>query len=169
MKLLFLGLLFLTLDIRLDVGSIAVNFLPEFIGYYLMYKGFLEMQEGCPRFRGIKPWVMGLGIYSGVLFAVDLLGIALGGDLIMWILRLLATIARFYVTYTLARGMADLQAPGSEKLMTMWQYWAIFATVSHMVSWLPLVGMVALVAAGILAIGFVVAFYKLWKAWEQEK
>lgn len=168
MKLLFMGLLFLTLDIRIGLGNFTVNLMPEFVGYYLLHQGFLEMKKVCPRFRPMRPWVMGLGIYSGAIFALELLGISVGGDLIMWILQLLALAAGFYVTYVLARGMGDLKVPGHEKLVTMWQYWAIFAAVSHMVSWLPLVGMVAMVAAAILAVVFTATFYKIWKAWEQE-
>ena len=45
MKLLFWGLLFSLLDWKVTIGSMLVEILPDFIGYFLMMKGLESLQE----------------------------------------------------------------------------------------------------------------------------
>lgn len=171
MDKLFLGLLFLTVDIRIGLGNMTVDLLPNFAGYLLLGKGFEALQGAVPRFQPIKPWTTALAVYSGALFGLDLLGISFESDLVMWLLGLAAMAAGFYVSHVLVMGIGDLERSnavdlGSGKLKTMWLYWVIFAIISYLIIWLPLVGTVATVASAILAIAFLLTFYKTKNAWE---
>lgn len=172
MKNLFLGLLFLTIDFKIGLGRISINILPDFAGYLLLSKGFEEMKGQSARFASVQPWTTALAVYSGVLFGAELLGITFGSRIVMWALNLGAMAAGFYGSRVLVLGIGDLEQAnnldlGSGRLKVIWLYWAILEGIRQLIRWIPLVGNVAAVAAIILALAFLAAFYKTKNAWER--
>ena len=65
MNQIFLGMLFVFLDLTLNINNCTIDFLPDFVGYILMMKGLREMESESACFTKSRPWAMGWRFIPG--------------------------------------------------------------------------------------------------------
>ena len=145
---LFLGFLFILLDVPITVGSAVIGLLPDFIGYLLIRKALEERDDVW------RHGAFALLLVSVVLFAADLVakgtmgtlifgGVALAADLVMLLMLR-------HVTVKDAR---------------LWMLLPVLACVhilAVLLSWVPVVGTVCRIADLLVSLCFLAAAYPYW-------
>ncbi len=162
---LCVGILFLTLDFFVSLGSMKIGLLPDFLGYYLILRGMQDLEGQCPRFRKLQPLAIGLAALSLAPFFMDILGMRTQISLVSIALGGLEQVARLVMVHQLVKGVLDLEkqrglALQGARLRALWLAWMLVSTLAWLCGWMPLVGTAAAFAAGILAICLLIAFYK---------
>ena len=61
----------------MDVSSLQL--LPDWVGFILLYAACNELESESDMFQKPRPFCLGLAVYTGILWLLDLLGI--GADL----------------------------------------------------------------------------------------
>ena len=141
---LFLGLIFILLDIEIPVGSAVLNLIPDFIGYFLMMKGLEEREDSW------RHGAFGLMLVSLVLFVADLVVKDAGIQVVFWGVELAAEI----VMLLLVRRII-----GNRKgIKELFPVLACMRALSMLLGWVPLVGTVCAVANMVVAVCFLAAY-----------
>lgn len=161
MKKIFIGLLFISLDLNITLSFFTLNLIPAFVGYILIFLGLDEEFE-CPSLAGSRTIAVASAILSAAMWVVGLLGYGMAFPL--------GAILQLLITYRLVL-WAEEQAPD--------QNWDSVQKRRFRLSWYALAGTTAAViilnrvsmglgmvwaVAGIAAlIYYIYTFYKLWK------
>lgn len=164
MEKICLGVLFLMLDFFVNLGAMKIGLLPDFLGYWLILRGMQDLEQQCPRFRKLQPLAIGLTALGLVPFFMDVLALRAQISMFTIAMRLAEQAARLFMVGMLVKGVQDMEkqhgfALQGDKLRTLWLAWAVVSTLTWLLSWIPLVGTVAAVAGGILAICLLIAFF----------
>ena len=116
MKRIFIGLVFILLNLNIDIGSIRIGFIPDFLGYIMIYKGLGELEDKSENFNNAKRFCIPLAIYSGIIYVINILGINFAEDsfddngyIIFIIFELTASIMSLYILYGIIKGINDLE------------------------------------------------------------
>ena len=179
MKPVFWGFFFLFLNFNLIVNGHVLNVLPPFVGCWLLYRGFEEMAAESDKFDSLRPFALGLGIYTALIWVGDLLGMG-SESWISSLLGLAATIAELYIAWGLiqclreveARRQADLNTPAVHKAWTVLLVTQIAGFVIRMLLWIrawslaTLLSIVCIVAGLVGIVLFLVAVWRAGKCYE---
>ena len=103
MDSIFYGLVLILLDVKIN----GVSLIPNFIGYYLVYRGLGHLANESRHFAELKPWCVGMGIYTALTFAASLFHVRWGSA--ATVLTLVSTVVFLYIHYRLIQGVQDLQ------------------------------------------------------------
>ena len=79
MKTVFWGFFLILLNFNLSFNSHVLNLLPDFAGYLLLYRAGEALAEENRRFGQLRPFEMGMAVYTGLLWVGDLLGVTSSG------------------------------------------------------------------------------------------
>lgn len=111
MKKLFWGWLLILLDFNLQTKSNGVvthslNVLPDFVGWLLVLSalGLLAAESGL--FAPLRPFAMGMAVYTGVLWGAAVVGLDVSGN---WILGTISTVVELYVAWALVVAIRDVE------------------------------------------------------------
>ena len=139
---LFLGLIFILLDIKITVGTAVVGLFPDFLGCWLVMKGLEDRAESW------RHTAFGLTLFSGVLFVSDL--IAKDAMARLWCQGgwLLAEIGMLALVYHLIRNRRLLR--------TLFPVVCCVRVLRCLVGWIPLLGTVCGVADIVMAVCFLI-------------
>lgn len=166
MKKLFWGLFFVFLNFNLSVNQHTLNLLPPFVGYYLLYQGAKELDGESGLFRSVRPFAVGMGVYTAVLWLGDLLGISGGSGMIGALLGLLAILVGLYICWVLIRAIRDMEEQraadlNSAAMKWAWVVMAAAQAVGYVCVWL----LSGLALLGLLAglVGVVMLLTAFWK------
>lgn len=143
---LFLGLIFILLDFKIEIGSAMIGLLPDFIGFWLVMKA-LEKKD--------DPWrhlAFGLALVSIVLYAADLFEKSTGAQVGLAVFAIVVQLWTLVMLYHIVGK--------SERLRMLFPVLVCIQTLSSLLSWLPLVGTVCTVADTVMAVCFLAAAYK---------
>lgn len=172
MRNIFVGLLLVFLDFNLDIGITRVGLIPDFIGYILIYQGLGEISLLSGWFAKVRPFALGMSIYTALTYAGDLLGMWAQQNIwfISVLLGLVSVGVSLYISYGIVMGVKDLEVSEGrrlegERLYQVWRMLAIFSAITYVLMAVPMLLMVMGVLAFIGAIGafivgivFLVAF-----------
>ena len=134
---LFLGLIFILLDVKLTVGTAVVGLFPDFLGCWLVMKGLEERQD---------PWrhlAFGLMLACGVLFVSDLIDKSAVARLWCqggWLLAELGMLA-----------LAGHLIRDRRQLRLLFPVVCCIRVLRCVVGWIPLLGTVCAVADVVMA------------------
>ena len=74
MKAFFFGCLLIFLDFHLELNSVRIGLLPNFLGYYLLLRGMRELKEYSPHFSAPRGVVAALMVYSAIFMGIGSFG-----------------------------------------------------------------------------------------------
>lgn len=163
MNNIFYGMLFVFLDFNIQFGTTTVGLIPDFIGYILIVQGLAELTAGDDRFARVRPTAIGMAVYTGVLYAMDLFGISPAmPPLFVFLLGLASKLVSLYVSYNIVMGVNDLetllgQDLNGRSLYTAWTILAVLSLAVYMLLLIPALGAICLIAGFVVAIVFLVA------------
>ncbi|WP_298035175.1 hypothetical protein [uncultured Dysosmobacter sp.] len=166
MKKLFWGLFFVFLNFNLSVNQHTLNLLPPFVGYYLLYQGTKELDGESQLFRNVRPFAVGMGVYTAILWLGDLLGVSGGSGVIGGLLGLLAVLVGLYICWALIQAVRDMEERRGADLNSaaMRRAWIVLA-VSQAACWLCVWLLSGLAILGLIAglIGIILLLMAFWK------
>lgn len=171
MKDLFIGIVLVFLDVNMGLGEHTFDVLPDFVGYFLMMRNLEALSSQSGWFRKARPVAMAMAVYTAVLYAVDALAVTVYGRFVSFCLGILAMIAGLLIGYWTVSGVRDLERIQNrdlegEKLHSFWLYMAIIQVITYVCGWIPMVGPMGMIAALVMNICFLAAFYRTMDLYE---
>ena len=165
MQNIFLGMLFAFLDFDINLGNRTIGLMPDFVGYLLMIKGLEEMTAESALFEKARPWALGMSVYTGVLYAMAFLAMPVQLRLLNWVMGVAALVASLVISRWILRGILEIEAKRriqlqSFQLEQLWKPLAIIQLVVAVFGWFPLIGWMCALAAFVMSVCYLVAFYK---------
>lgn len=170
MNNIFIGMLLIFLDFNLNLGSSTIELLPDFIGFILIHNGVKEVLEESGWFNKILPFIRGMAIYTGILYAFDLLGItsnlsAQYGTILFLLLGFIGLIITHYINYTIIQGIKDMERNhnwdlNSETLFSSWKFLVICEVSIYLLIFIPLLNVIGIITTLIVKIYFLYCFSK---------
>lgn len=163
MRNIFIGLLFIFLDFHFDFNATRIGLIPDFVGYIFMINGLNELTHKSMRFSKIRPFAVGMAIYTGVLYAFDLLAVSVNLGGLSLLLGLASTIISLYISYNIVMGVKDIEVAYSQRLngdhlLTMWKVVAVLSLAIYLLFFIPALGILCVIGNIVVAIFFLVAF-----------
>ena len=163
MSNIFIGMLLVFLDFNLNVGNSTIGLIPDFIGYFIMTKGIIELSSESSNFSKVIPIAKGMIIYAGSIYLMDLLGISYSLGIITYILGLISTVASLYISYHVVIGIGDIERQTSkvlnaELLFRAWKVMAIFSVIMYLLIFIPLLAIFGVLTGLGVSIYYLVVF-----------
>lgn len=162
---LFVGYLFIFLNLNITIDNHVIALLPGFVGYYFMVKGLNEMSSQSEKFETVRPFAVGMGVYTGIFFVTDLLGVTSALGLMAWILSLIAMAISLYISYVIIQGIEEIEEKRNvnlegKSLKQIWVFMAVMQVVTQVMVWVPSLAFFCAMLTIILTIVYLVCFHK---------
>ena len=172
MDRLFWGFLFLFLNFDLNFNSASLGLLPDWAGYLLLYLGCSELLRESELFQKPRPFCVGLAVYAGVFWLLELLGISANLGLLSWGLGLAATCLELYLTMLIIDAIANTEIRRNYDLCAahlrkVWKVLAVCTVAATVLMIVPALALLCTVIACITGIVFLVAVHGTRKAYRQ--
>jgi len=160
MNNLFKGMIFVFININITLGNSKIDILPDFIGFFMIAKGLEELYNQSDNFIKIKPFATGLGVYTLIIFLLNLFGVTIGLE---YIAGIVYTILLIYVSYTIIIGIMDIEKSfntslETERLMSSWKIMTIFNILIFIVVFIPFFNFIFLIFSIVFIIAYLVSF-----------
>ena len=166
MERIFIGMLLVFLDFTLSIGNSRIDLIPDFVGYILMMKGIMELIQGCEELDKARQFAMGMAIFTGAQFAMDLLGISVSiGWFTSYILAAGALAGELITAYWIIQGILRLQIIynrnlEAENLLYIWKVRLAFSIAAYALSWVSFLAFIAIIGNLIVSIIYLGYFNK---------
>ena len=174
MKKIFLGLIFALFSVKLNLGLGSVDLLPDFIGFYLMLKGFEEIHPLNASIFNVLGHIKAGFAFSVFSFAFSLFGIfSMMGPVIAVFFELIGIGLLVYIVYGLIDDFRKTEKERSIDLNTkkLEQLWNInvccmvIAAISGIIPNLPAISFLLFFVSFIVSAVFMFEFDKTKKAY----
>ncbi|KXL52121.1 hypothetical protein CLNEO_24700 [Anaerotignum neopropionicum] len=163
MKNIFIGFILIFLDFNLNLGNSHIGLIPDFVGYFVMINGLVEMSEKSPMFMDAKPYATGMTVFTAILYLIDVVGFSVSLGALSYVLAITSTIVSLYISYKIVMGVIDMERIYSiilngENLKSKWTILAVLNILVFVSLLIPAFAIVCIILAVIAAICFLVAF-----------
>ena len=170
MNLLFWGFFFLFLNFNLNFNGTTLGLLPEWIGFLLLYLGCGRLLGESELFRKPLPFCVGLSIYTGAFWLMNLMGISTDPGILGWILGLASVCLNLYTTMLVVDAITNVEMRRNYDLCAahlrrVWKVLAVCTAAATVLMIVPALALLCAVIAGITGIVFLVAVHGTRKAW----
>lgn len=163
MKNIFIGLLFIFLNFDLNLGNMKIGLLPDFVGYFLMIKGFDELIKESEFFDKVRPWAAFMTCYTGIIYVLEFLGasnLLQGFSIILGIISMCISL---FILYQIVSGVIDMEKKyqitlEGEKLKSLWTFMAISNVVVYILIFINVFAVFLAIILLIVHIIFLFAF-----------
>lgn len=167
MSAIFWGFFFVFLNFNLTVNDHVLNLLPPFVGYLLVMRGCRDMGEESSLFDPIRPFALGMAIYTGLLWLGDLLALTGQGSWLTVLLGLASLVVSLYISWSVVQAIRDMEARRAAELnsVSLKTAWTVLA-VAQAASWVLAVLGSLLALLGVIAglVGIVWFLVALWRS-----
>lgn len=170
MNFIFWGFFFVILDFNINIGNSSIGLLPDFIGFYLIYKGAGELRELSPNFQKVTIWANCMVYISAAFYLISAIGVPDRSALS--IAGIFPALISIYIQYRTVRGILDLEETQSvglngRTLFLLWKVSAIFSLLPYLTFFVPTAALVFLLLSCAINIGFLFQLYQTKKLYEQ--
>ncbi|MBE6918236.1 MAG: hypothetical protein E7469_00945 [Ruminococcaceae bacterium] len=172
MNKLFWGFFFLFLNFSVNMDASSLQLLPDWVGFILLYAACNELESESELFQKPRPFCVGLAVYTGILWLMDLLGIGANLGILSWVLGLTATCLNLYVSMLIIDAITNMEMRRnydlcSAYLRRVWKVVAVATIAANVLLIVPVVAVVCALVAAVAGIVFLVAIHKTRKAYQQ--
>ena len=106
-----------------------------------------------------------MSVYTGVLYAMAFLAMPVQLRLLNWVMGVAALVASLVISRWILRGILEIEAKRRIQLQAfqleqLWKPLAIIQLVVAVFGWFPLIGWICALAAFVMSVCYLVAFYK---------
>lgn len=105
---IFWGFFFVFLNFNLTFNGHVVNLLPTFVGYWILVRSMEALSGESELFGALRPFAVGMTVYTAILWVGDLLAITSSGPVSM-LLGLLSTLVSLYIAWGVSRAVEDME------------------------------------------------------------
>ncbi len=174
MSNLFWGFFFIAFNFNLTLGNAVIGLIPDFIGYSLILKGIIELQDSAIHFKKIKDLVVLMVFVKIITYFMDLLGMTAQIQTGAVIVGLVLLVISLYIEYSIICGIQEMEKSqyvnlNAEKLFSLWKIVAIFSALAYIGLILPSLSFVFILISAIANIVFLYNLYQSKKAYEQKE
>ena len=176
MKLIFIGLIFVMLELNL-----GINILPDFVGYLLIWKGCSDFAKESSKMAAVRPVALILAGLSAVIYVMALLKLTAGLGIIGNVIEIVMVLGSLLVVYMLGQGIHEIETLNNVELnsvaiLNSWKLLAIaeigayaMILLGNVLSVLTLIGSVLVLATFLFKVVLLVSAYfsnKMYKEWK---
>ena len=170
MDKLFWGFFFLFLNFSLNINDASLQLLPDWLGFLLLYLACGELLGESEMFQKPRPFCVGLAVYTGILYLLDLVGISTDLGIVSWILSLGAVCLNLYVSMLIIDALTNVEMQRNydlctAHLRTVWKVLAVATAAAHLLVVFPVLAVVCALVVAVVGIFFLVAVHGARKAW----
>ena len=123
MKTVFWAFFFILVNFNLGLNGHNLNIIPDFVGYILLYQAAGALEEESGRFGQLRPFAVGMAVYTGILWVGDLLAVT-GG----WLDTILGPIALavfLFISWNVVQAIREMEEErgadlNGQSLRTAW-------------------------------------------------
>ena len=172
MSALFWGFFFVYINFNLIVNGHVLNVLPAFVGYALIMKACREMEGESGLFSSIRPFALGMAVYTGILWLGDLLAVMGQGSWLATLLGLVSLAVSLYVSWAVVQAIRDVEARrgaelNSDSLKTAWTVLAVAQAAAWVLGLLgSLMALMGVIAGLVGIVWFLAALWRSRKYYE---
>ena len=109
MKKVFWGFFFVYLNFNLTLNGHALNLLPDFVGYILLFQAAGALAGESGRFRTLRPFAAGMAVYTGILWVGDLLAVTGGSGWLDGLLSLAAAAVSLFISWSVVQAVLEIE------------------------------------------------------------
>lgn len=176
MKLIFIGLIFVMLELNL-----GINILPDFVGYLLIWKGCNDFAKESPKMAAIRPVALILAGLTAVVYVMALFKLTAGLGIMGNVIEIAMVLGSLLVVYMLGKGIHEIEVQNNVELnsvaiLNSWKLLAIaevgayaMILLGKVLSVLTLIGSVLVLAVFLFKVVLLVSAYfsnKMYKEWK---
>lgn len=176
MKLIFIGLIFIMLELNL-----GINILPDFVGYLLIWKACNDFAKESPKMAAVRPIALILTGLTAAVYVMTLLKLTAGLGIIGNIIEIAMVLGSLLVVYMLGQGVHEIEVQNNVELnsvaiLNSWKLLAIaevgayaMILLGNVLSVLTLIGSVLVLASFLFKVVLLVSVYfsnKMYKEWK---
>ena len=166
MNQICIGFLLIFLDFNFTFNQHVLGLIPDFAGYLVLLSGLRAMACESPLFEKIRPFAVGMAVYTGILYIGDLLGVTPSGSGLSIVLGILSTAVSLYISWAVITALRDVEEKrevnlNSASLLTVWKVVAVTNVVVYLSFFVPFLAILVILAALIANIAFLVG---IWRA-----
>ncbi len=170
MNNVFIGFIFIMFDFTLNLGNSSISLIPSFIGYWFLAKGLKELEGESAKCGNMIPWSTGMMIFTAITWVLDAIGISGQLGFIGTIVGIVGTVLSIYISYQVVMGIKEVEDYHrvdimADKVKSSWFAYMIATVAAMVVVWIPVINIIAVVAAFICDVLFVVAVNNTKKAY----
>lgn len=172
MSSIFWGFFLVFVNFNLTVNGHVLNLLPPFAGYLLVMKGCRELEGESGLFASIRPFALGMAVYTGILWLGDLLAVTGQGSWLTVLLGLAALAVSLYVSWAVVQAIRDTEGRrgadlNSASLKTGWTVLAVAQVASWILAILgSLLALIGVIAGLVGIVWFLAALWRSRKLFE---
>lgn len=170
MTKLFWGFFFLFLNFNINMNASSLQLLPDWLGFLLLYAACGELESESELFQKPRPFCIGLAVYTGLLWLMDLLGIGANLGIVSWILGLVTTCLNLYVSMLIIDAITNMEMHRNydlcaAHLRSVWKVLAVCTIAANLLLIVPVVAVICIIAAAVAGIVFLLAVHRTGKAY----
>lgn len=174
MKKLFYAYLFIFLNINITVNRSTICITPTFVGYIILLLAFRELEGESTEFTRLRPFALGMAIYTGICWLLDAFGVgsgSTGGTILIVLLGLAGLAVSLYILNYVIEGIQDAEELhsadlGSERLRSIYKVMAVAEIIALVMMVIPMLSIPAMIVSFIAIIILLVRLHATWKAYE---
>ena len=175
MKKLFYAYLFIFININLTINNRAqLCITPTFVGYIILLLALRELENESTEFPRLRPFVLGMTVYTGICWLLDLFGIgstSTGGTVIILILSLISMVVSLYILHCVIEGISDMELSygadlGVDKLRSVFKVMIVAEIIAFVLLIIPALSVIAMIVGVVATIVLLVRLHATYKAYE---
>lgn len=171
MSYLFFGYLLVYLDLHININQHVIGLLPDFVGFILLTMGLKALSDGSPRFDNVRPFAVGMAVLTGIVYALNVVGVFGGRSWLSVGIGLAVTALTQYISYMVVMGIKDMEEKyqtdlNADSLKKTWIPMAVMAAVSYVGLLSFLLTVLCSIVQAVLVIVFLVQLNRTKKLWE---
>jgi hypothetical protein len=171
---LFWGFFFILLDFNFTSNNHIIGFLPDFLGFVLIYKGLLELQSYSMKFKQIQPLAMLMAAVKFITYMMDLFGVSNQNQNVMIPVGLILLALYFYIEYTIICGIRDMERVlgidlNASTMFILWYIVLICGIIAYISLFIPPLATVFIVLSAVMSIIFLTQLHRSKVLYEQNQ
>lgn len=161
---IFIGFILIFLDFNITIANVRIDIIPDFVGYIVMIHGLIEMANKSTRFMEAKPYAIGMAVYSGILFFIDIFSSSTSLGVLTYIFAFMSTCISLFISYKIVMGVIDMEEKynvnlNGNSLKSRWTAFAVINILSFVSLLIPPFSIIFLIVGVIIFICFLFALY----------
>ena len=171
MNNLFWGFFLVFLNFNLHINEASLQLLPDWLGFILLFLGCCELLKESDMFQKPRPFCVGLAVYTGLLWLMDLIGISADLGVVSWILGLAATFLNLYTSMLIIDALTNVEMRRNYDLCVahlrkVWKVLAVTTVAAHLLLIVPVLAVICVLVIAVVDIFFLIAVHGTRKAWQ---
>ena len=169
MNNIFIGFIFLLFDFSINLGESSISLVPSCVGFWLIGKDLAALAGKSPTMAKTIPWAKAMMVVSAIIWVLNATAIGIG--ILGFGAGLIVALLTFYVTYNIVVGVKELEAYHqanlqAETLKKAWMMSTVVSIIGAVLSLIPLIGMIVVVAGIVLNVYFMTCLNQTKKLYE---